>query len=123
MIPPARHPLNSATPSTVSASTRTVFVYVCDRANNRMQVFRKDGTFVLEHIYEKMTRGSGSVFDLVFSPDRDQKFIYMVDGAALSSALRKRRSAASAVPDGRLASSRSCTTSPSTAKETFSPRR
>src|SRR5215831_9394683 len=79
MIPPARHPLNSATPSTVSASTRTVFVYV--RANNRMQVFRKDGTFVLEHIYEKMTRGSGSVFDLVFSPDRDQKFIYMVDGA------------------------------------------
>jgi DNA-binding beta-propeller fold protein YncE len=56
------------------------FVYVCDRANNRLQVFRKDGTFVLEHIYEKMTRGSGSVFDLVFSPDKEQKFIYMVDG-------------------------------------------
>ena len=55
-------------------------VYVCDRANNRLQVFRKDGTFVLEHIYEKMTRGSGSMFDLVFSPDKDQKFIYMVDG-------------------------------------------
>jgi len=54
-------------------------VYVCDRANNRLQVFRKDGTFVLEHIYEKMTRGSGSMFDLVFSPDKDQKFIYMVD--------------------------------------------
>ena len=56
------------------------FVYVCDRANNRLQVFRKDGTFVLEHMYEKMTRGSGSVFDLVFSPDKEQKFIYMVDG-------------------------------------------
>jgi len=55
-------------------------VYVCDRANNRLQVFRKDGTFVLEHIYEKMTRGSGSMFDLVFSPDKEQKFIYMVDG-------------------------------------------
>ena len=55
-------------------------VYVCDRANNRLQVFRKDGTFVLEHIYEKMTRGSGSMFDLVFSPDKDQEFIYMVDG-------------------------------------------
>jgi len=56
------------------------FVYVCDRANNRLQVFRKDGTFVVEHIYEKMTPGSGSVFDLVFYPDKEQKFICMVDG-------------------------------------------
>jgi sugar lactone lactonase YvrE len=55
-------------------------VYVCDRSNNRVQVFRKDGTFVTEHIYEKATRGSGSVFDLMFSPDKQQKFIYMVDG-------------------------------------------
>jgi hypothetical protein len=55
-------------------------VYVCDRSNDRMQVFRKDGTFVAEHIYEKATRGTGSVYDLVFSPDKDQKFIYMIDG-------------------------------------------
>jgi DNA-binding beta-propeller fold protein YncE len=55
-------------------------VYVCDRSNNRLQVFRKDGTFVAEHIYEKATRGTGSVYDLVFSPDRDQKLIYMIDG-------------------------------------------
>ena len=55
-------------------------VYVCDRSNNRLQVFRKDGTFVAEHIYEKATRGTGSVYDLVFSPDQDQKFIYMIDG-------------------------------------------
>ena len=48
-------------------------VYVCDRSNNRLQVFRKDGTFVAEHIYEKATRGTGSVYDLVFSPDQDQK--------------------------------------------------
>jgi hypothetical protein len=26
------------------------FVYVCDRANNRLQVFRKDGTFVVAHL-------------------------------------------------------------------------
>jgi hypothetical protein len=55
-------------------------VYVCDRSNDRMQVFRKDGTFVAEHIYEKATRGTGSVYDLVFSPDKEQKFIYMIDG-------------------------------------------
>jgi len=55
-------------------------VYVCDRSNNRLQVFRKDGTFVAEHVYEKATRGTGSVYDLVFSPDQDQKFIYMIDG-------------------------------------------
>ena len=55
-------------------------IYVCDRSNNRMQVFRQDGTFVSEHIFEKATRGTGSVYDLVFSPDAAQKFIYMIDG-------------------------------------------
>jgi DNA-binding beta-propeller fold protein YncE len=55
-------------------------IYVCDRTNNRLQVFRKDGTFVSEHIYEKNTRGNGAVYDLVFSPDAAQKFIYMIDG-------------------------------------------
>ena len=46
-------------------------IYVCDRTNNRMQVFRKDGTFVSEHIFEKATLGNGTVYDLVFSPDAD----------------------------------------------------
>jgi len=55
-------------------------IYVCDRTNNRMQVFRKDGTFVSEHIFEKNTLGTGSVYDLVFSPDAAQKLIYMIDG-------------------------------------------
>ena len=26
------------------------------------------------------TRGTGSVYDLVFSPEREQRFIYMIDG-------------------------------------------
>ena len=60
---------------------REGLVYVCDRSNNRLQVFHKDGSFVAEHIYEKATRGFGSVYDLVFSPDKEQKFIYMIDGA------------------------------------------
>jgi DNA-binding beta-propeller fold protein YncE len=55
-------------------------VHVCDRINDRYQVFRKDGTFVSEHFFESNTRLNGSVSDLVFSPDPGQKFIYMVDG-------------------------------------------
>jgi DNA-binding beta-propeller fold protein YncE len=55
-------------------------VHVCDRTNDRLQIFRMDGTFVAEHVYEKATRGTGSVYDLVFSPDKDQRFIYMIDG-------------------------------------------
>ena len=55
-------------------------VHVCDRTNNRLQIFRKDGSFVSEHVYEKPTRGNGTVYDLVFSPDKDQNFIYMIDG-------------------------------------------
>ena len=47
-------------------------VYVCDRTNNRLQVFRKDGTFVSEHVFEKQTRLNGSVYEIAFSPDTEQ---------------------------------------------------
>jgi DNA-binding beta-propeller fold protein YncE len=56
-------------------------LYVCDRTNDRVQIFRKDGSFVSEYFFEKSTLGTGSVYELVFSPDKEQKFIYMADGA------------------------------------------
>jgi len=55
-------------------------VYVCDRVNNRMQVFRKDGTFVREWIVLKETLASGSMWDMYLWPDRDQTFFINVDG-------------------------------------------
>ena len=55
-------------------------VYVCDRVNDRMQVFSKDGKFVKEQFYEKETTGSGSVWDIAFSKDPQQKYIFMADG-------------------------------------------
>jgi DNA-binding beta-propeller fold protein YncE len=55
-------------------------LYVCDRTNDRFQVFRKDGTFVSEAFFEKDTRLNGSVSELAFSPDREQSLVYMVDG-------------------------------------------
>ncbi len=55
-------------------------VYVCDRTNDRLQVFRKDGTFVREVVIAKDTFGSGSVWDVAFSTDPAQAFIYINDG-------------------------------------------
>ncbi len=55
-------------------------VYVCDRANNRVQVFKKDGTFVKQFTFEEKSLGSGSSFDLVFSNDAQQKYFYLADG-------------------------------------------
>src|SRR5260370_12440458 len=55
-------------------------VYVCDRANDRLQVFQADGKFVKEAFYAKNTRGAGSVWDITFSKDPDQKFILLADG-------------------------------------------
>jgi DNA-binding beta-propeller fold protein YncE len=55
-------------------------VYVCDRVNDRIQVFHKDGTFVKEGFIEKRTLGSGSAWDIAFSKDPKQTYIYLADG-------------------------------------------
>ena len=55
-------------------------VYVCDRQNDRLQVFRPDGTFVKEQFYAKNTKGAGAVWDIVFSKDPQQRFIMLADG-------------------------------------------
>ena len=55
-------------------------VYACDRVNNRIQVFQKDGTFVEELIVARETLGAGSAWDVAFSRDADQKYLYMADG-------------------------------------------
>ena len=55
-------------------------VYVADRVNNRVQVFEPDGTFVQEAFVDKRTRGFGSVFELAFSKDRGQQFLYNPNG-------------------------------------------
>jgi DNA-binding beta-propeller fold protein YncE len=55
-------------------------LYVCDRVNDRIQVFHPDGTFIKEMFIEKQTRGSGSAWDIAFSKDAQQKYIYLADG-------------------------------------------
>lgn len=75
--PPAqqfRNPVHCAEPS------RDGLIYVCDRANDRIQVFQRDGTFVKEKFIAPETLGDGSVWDIAFSHDPDQRFIYLADG-------------------------------------------
>lgn len=55
-------------------------VYVCDRQANRIQVFNPDGTFVKEVFTATETLGSGSTWDLAFSRDPEQRFMYVADG-------------------------------------------
>ncbi len=59
---------------------RDGLVYVCDRTNDRVQVFRKDGSFVKEAFVARQTLGSGSVWDIAFSTDPAQKFLVVNDG-------------------------------------------
>ncbi len=56
------------------------FVYVCDRVNDRIQVFRKDGTFVREAVIDGHTFRSGSLWDMAFSRDPQQAYIYAANG-------------------------------------------
>ncbi|HUE96483.1 MAG TPA: hypothetical protein VMN39_07470, partial [Longimicrobiaceae bacterium] len=75
--PPApqfRTPVHCAEP------TNDGLVYVCDRPNNRVQVFRKDGTFVTEKIIAPNTLGDGAVWDIAFSRDPSQTYLYLADG-------------------------------------------
>ena len=55
-------------------------VYVCDRVNNRVQVFHHDGSYVKQFVYEPATHGSGSTWDLALWPDKNEDYMVMVDG-------------------------------------------
>jgi len=55
-------------------------LYVCDRPNNRIQVFTREGKFVKEAFIAKRTLGDGAVWDVAFSKDPQQKYLYVADG-------------------------------------------
>jgi hypothetical protein len=56
------------------------FVYVCDRVNNRAQVFTKQGKFLKEFTLRPQTLGMGSVWQFAFSTDPQQKYLLVADG-------------------------------------------
>ena len=55
-------------------------VYVCDRQNDRIQVFHKDGRFVTEYRIAPETTGLGSAWDLGLWPDPGQTLLFNGDG-------------------------------------------
>jgi DNA-binding beta-propeller fold protein YncE len=69
-----RSPVHCAQPSLDG------LVYVCDRPNDRIQIFQTDGTFVSETFVATNTMGDGSTWDISFSRDDEQKYIYLADG-------------------------------------------
>jgi DNA-binding beta-propeller fold protein YncE len=74
LIQQFRTPVHCAEPSSDG------LVYVCDRPNDRIQVFRTDGTFVREVRIAPRTLGDGSVWDIAFSRDPEQTHLYLADG-------------------------------------------
>jgi DNA-binding beta-propeller fold protein YncE len=62
--------------------SRDGLVYVADRLNRRIQVFRIDGTFVKEGFVRRASaEAGGTVSSLAFSPGPDQRFLYVADQA------------------------------------------
>ncbi len=96
-------------------------LYVCDRVNDRIQVFHPDGTFVKEAFIEKQTLGSGSVWDIAFSQDPQQKFLYVADGEndrvhIVDRAIARSSDQLSAKAAGSPANSTACIASPTDSK-------
>jgi 2-keto-4-pentenoate hydratase/2-oxohepta-3-ene-1,7-dioic acid hydratase in catechol pathway len=75
--PPARH---FRSPVHAVRVSRDGLVYVADRVNNRIQVFRKSGEFVKEAFLARATLAMGSVWDLTFSRDSSETWLYVPDG-------------------------------------------
>jgi DNA-binding beta-propeller fold protein YncE len=71
---------NQFGPVSCSRVSKDGMVYVCDRTHDRIQVFKKDGSFVSEAKVAPDTRGDGSVWDIAFSADPAQKYLYVADG-------------------------------------------
>jgi DNA-binding beta-propeller fold protein YncE len=69
-----RNPVHCAEPANDG------LIYVCDRPNDRIQVFRRNGEFVKEVRIAPRTLGDGSVWDIAFSRDPEQRWLYLADG-------------------------------------------
>ena len=55
-------------------------LYVCDRQSDRMQIFKPDGTFIQDVFFAKNTLASRSTWEIAFSREPEQRFIYLTDG-------------------------------------------
>jgi DNA-binding beta-propeller fold protein YncE len=54
-------------------------VYVADRPNRRVQVFTPDGKYVTQLFLNRAGPSNGSAAGVAFSPDSEQRFLYIAD--------------------------------------------
>ncbi len=73
-------PQNFRTPVHCADRANDGMVYVCDRPSNRISVFTTGGEFLKEAIIAPATLSQGSTWDVAFSPDAEQQFMYLADG-------------------------------------------
>ena len=79
-VPTGQPPQQFNTPHGVAISNDGI-VYVADRANNRIQSFTIDGTFVKEGFVKRESEGTGTAFGVGLSTDPQQRFLYVADGS------------------------------------------
>ena len=88
-------------------------------------MFKKDGTFVKEFQVEPQTLQNGSLWDLVLSEDRAQRYIFVTDGANMQVPTIDRQTdlkLGTFGPPGHMAGNfKWCTTWPSTRKAPSTP--
>lgn len=94
---PTDPPAKSFRDVTCVEIARDGMVYVCDKSSNRIQVFDKSGKFIKEAFVAKTTmggviaggggvgpsfafNGAGAVWDLAFSNDQAQQWLFVADG-------------------------------------------
>jgi hypothetical protein len=78
--PDAPHDQQFRSPVHCAVLSDDNLLYVCDRLNDRIQVFKPDGTFLRESFFYPKTLGDGSIWDLAFSKDPQQQYLYASDG-------------------------------------------
>jgi len=91
---PASPPQQFSVPHGITGS-RDGLIYLADRANNRIQVFRQNGEFVAEKILRprcgaqeqatwapKRPCGTEAAFSVGFSHDVPQTYLYVADGGS-----------------------------------------
>jgi DNA-binding beta-propeller fold protein YncE len=54
-------------------------VYVADRSNRRIQIFTLEGKYVDQFFINRAGPSGGSAAGLAFSPDKEQRFLYVAD--------------------------------------------
>ncbi|MGE3509412.1 MAG: hypothetical protein AB7N65_11065 [Vicinamibacterales bacterium] len=59
--------------------SRDGLVYVADRANRRVQVFKTDGTYVNQVFINRGEKSPNTAAGIAFSPDARQEYMYVAD--------------------------------------------